>query len=52
MYQITMEKKPKHTQKKNNTQNTLGRILVAVQPRWSMRDQFHSGSSDSASEEA
>ena len=29
----------------------LGRFLVAVRPRWSMRDQFHSGSSDSASEE-
>ena len=26
----------------------LGRFLVAVRPRWSMRDQFHSGSSDSA----
>ena len=24
----------------------LGRFLVAVRPRWSMRDQFHSGSSD------
>ena len=30
----------------------LGRFLVAVRPRWSMRDQFHFGSSDSASEEA
>ena len=28
----------------------LGRFLVAVRPRWSMRDQFHSESSDSAGE--
>ena len=30
----------------------LGRFLVAVRPHWLMRDQFHSDSSDSASEEA
>ena len=30
----------------------LGRFLVAVRPRWSMRDQFQSESSDSAVEEA
>ena len=29
----------------------LGRFLVAVRPRWSMRDQFHSESGDSASAE-
>ena len=30
----------------------LGRFLVAVRPRWSMRDQFQSESSDRVSEDA